>query len=104
MAFLSSKTPLTGNATYASDVVNTLNADRIVGTVFADQGGTLYIEQSPDGTNWDISTSYTLTSNDGKGFSEEVLAPFFRVRVTNGATPQTAFRVYAKTIASGPQA
>lgn len=75
--------------------------DWVVGMVFADQGGTLHIEQSMDGTNWDIDTSYTITANNGKGFKEDVFAPYVRVRYVNGATPNTVFRITARFSSAG---
>lgn len=75
--------------------------DFVVGMVFADQAGTLFIEQSMDNTNWDISTSYAVTASDGKGFKEDIFAPYIRVRYVNGATPQTAFRLFARFSSTG---
>ncbi len=72
---------------------------RIVGTVISDQAGTLLVEQSPDGANWDVSSSFAVaagaTEGDGQGFSVEVVAPWTRLKYTNGATAQTVFRLYA---------
>lgn len=78
-------------------------ADRIVGSVFADQPGTIYIEQSGDGENWDISTNYPVVANDGAGFSEEILLPFVRVRYANGSEAQSTFRIVGRTASSGPR-
>lgn len=76
--------------------------DQVAGSVFADKAGTIYIEQSSDGTNWDISTSYTTTANDGEGFAENLLLPYWRIRFTNSAgTAQTAFRISAHAISGG---
>lgn len=101
MAFVGTNTPLTGAATWTSRVKNTDRYDRIAGTVFADQAGTLHVEQSSDGTNWDVDTSYSISASDGKGFSEELVAAFWRLRYVNGATPQTAFRLYGRATAAG---
>lgn len=101
MAFLSTKSALTASNSWTSGTQNLGHADTLTGTVFADQAGTLYIEQSYDGTNWDVSTSYAITASDGKGFSEDVIAPFIRVRYVNGGTDQGAFRLYARARAAG---
>lgn len=77
--------------------------DFVVGMVFADQIGDIYIEQSMDNVNWDISTTYAVTASDGKGFKEEIFAPYVRVRYVNGATPQTAFRLTARFSSAGPR-
>ena len=70
--------------------------------VFADQASAvdgLRIEQSSNGTNWDISDLYSIPINSGKPFSVGVVAKFFRVVYTNGATASTALRlqtIYSK--------
>jgi hypothetical protein len=86
--------PLTSNAEWVSESFATSNLSEINGSVFADQSGTLYIEQSPDGTNWDVSTEYIVPTGDGRGFSEEILLPYTRVRYLNGGTAQMVFRLY----------
>lgn len=90
--FESTTTPLGGAAEKILNI-NTGREDYVVGMVFANQAGNIFIEQSMDGTNWDLSTTYAVTAGDGKGFKEEVFAPYVRVRYVNGATPQTAFRL-----------
>lgn len=76
--------------------------DTIAGAVYADGGtGTIFIEQSADGSNWDISTSYTVAADDGKGFSESLLLPYWRIRYVNDGDDQTAFRISANTQGAG---
>jgi len=87
---------------FVSDTIQASSADRVTGSIFSDQPGTLYIEQSPNGTNWDVSTSYTVTANQGAGFSEEVLLPNVRLRFSNtGAATTTVFRLYARFQSAG---
>lgn len=103
--------PLAGNATFTGPTRMTNRDDSVVGTVFADQTGTIFIEQSNDpragvpstsaAADWDVSTSYVITASDGKGFTEQLVAPFWRVRYVNNATIQTAFRLHAKTSSGG---
>jgi hypothetical protein len=100
--FITSSATLTNGSTYSSGSVVTDRTDRIVGSVFADQNGVLYIEQSFDGTNWDISTSYNITANNGEGFSEELVAPYARIRFNNNSgSNQGAFRLFAKSSSAG---
>jgi hypothetical protein len=87
-------TPLGASGSWTSDVDSSLNTGRIVGTVLADQSGTLYVEQSPDNTNWDVVDSFSVSAGSGIGFSVEKVAQYTRVRYVNGATAQTAFRLY----------
>jgi len=71
-----------------------LNYTKLYVTVFADQAGTLYIEQSPDGGNWDVTESISVSANVGVAVVREIAAGYARVRYVNGATAQTVFRLY----------
>ena len=88
-------TALAANASWTSASEEILNFGRITGTVFADVAGTLYVEQSPDNTNWDVVDSWSVTANAGLGFSVELVGRYVRVRFLNGATAQTTFRLFA---------
>lgn len=101
MPFFGSTDLLLSGATWTSDVRLSGEADYISGIVFADQSGTIFIEQSADGTHWDISTSYAVTASDGKGFSEQLIGPYVRLRYLNGGTNQGAFRVSARYTSAG---
>ena len=94
IALGSTTTALAADASWTSLVDNALNTGRIVGSVFADQAGTLYIEQSPDNTNWDIVDSFSVSANAGLGFSVEKVVQYTRVRYVNSTVAQTAFRLY----------
>ena len=87
-------TPLAANAVWSSVIFFTEGLNKLTGSVFANQIGTLLIEQSNDQVNWDISSSYSVPASDGKGFSEDILSKYTRVKYTNGATPQTTFRLH----------
>lgn len=88
---------------YNSGVLVTDLSDRITGVIFSDTAGTLFIEQSINGgTNYDVSTSYPIVANDGTGFSEEILAPFYRIRFVPTANP-TAFRLASRLSSAGPR-
>ncbi len=67
----------------------------ITGTVYSDQAGTLYIDQSSDGTNYDVTTNVSVSAATGVSFSVQVVAPNARIRYVNGATAQTTFRLYS---------
>lgn len=56
--------------------------------------GSLFVEFSPDGTNWDVSIPYTLAGPQSfVPLPVRVVLPFFRVRYVNGGTVLTAFRL-----------
>jgi hypothetical protein len=100
--FISSTDNIVDTEEYTSGTVLMDRADRVAGMIFSDQAVTLYIEQSADGTNWDVSTDYSISANDGKGFSEEVLAAYVRIRVENDSgSDTTAFRLSAKASSAG---
>jgi hypothetical protein len=87
-------TALAAGASWTSTVDSDPATGRIVGSVYADQAGTLYVEQSPDGTNWDVVDSFSISAGAGLGFSVEKVCPYARVRYVNGATAQSVFRLY----------
>jgi len=97
----STSTPLGGNATYTSPVFPTAAFSYLSGSVFADQAGTIYIEQSGDGTHWDLSTNYAVSASDGSGFKEEVILPWGRIRFVNGAAAQGTFRLFTQVQPDG---
>jgi hypothetical protein len=91
----STTTALGASGTYTSSSVSTQGFSRITGSVFADQPGTLNVQQSPDGTNWDVVSSFSVSANAGTGFSVELVCSYVRLNYVNGATAQTVFRLYS---------
>jgi hypothetical protein len=87
-------TPLPANASWTSPVDSDPATGRIVGSVYTDQPGTLCVEQSPDGVNWDVVDCFSVSAGSGLGFSVEKVCMYARVRYVNGATAQTVFRLY----------
>lgn len=71
---------------YASIVVSVFSSH-----VSATDG--LSIQQSSDGTNWDLVDTDTIPATTGKTFSVPVQAKFYRVVYTNGATLTTSLRI-----------
>ena len=88
-------TPLPASGTYTSASFSVSGFGRIVGSCFSDQPGTLEIQQSPDNTNWDVTSSFDYAGNTTLGYSVEVVCPHARLRYANGATAQTVFRLYS---------
>lgn len=101
MAYIGTTDPLDANGEYTSGTKVTDRADNISGSVYSDQAGTIFIEQSHDGENWDISTDYAVSADDGKGFSEPLYAPYVRIRYVNGGTDQGVFRLYSRFTSAG---
>lgn len=87
---------LAGGAAFTGTSEEVKDFGSIVISVFSDQASAtdgLSIQQSSNGTNWDITDTYTVAASTGKTFQVQPAARFFRVVYTNGATPQTAFRL-----------
>lgn len=105
MHYIGTKAPLEasgGDDTYTSNWILTNNSDRLTGSVFSDQAGTFTIEQSGDGVEVDVATDISITANDGKGFSEEILLPWLRIKMQNTAgDDQTTLRIYTRMANAG---
>ena len=99
--FEATSTPLSASATFTSGVLTTDLYDSAVGTVYADQAGTAYVDQSLDGINFDASTTIAVTASTGATINVPLVAPYFRLRYVNSASPQTVFRAAIKATASG---
>lgn len=92
----STATPLGGNGVFTGTLEDTSGYGEIRVSTFADQASAtngLSMQQSSDGTNWDITDTYTIAASTAKTFGVPRDAKFFRVVYTNGATPQGAFRL-----------
>lgn len=84
---------LAASATYTSDTLSLGAYDKIVGSVFTDQTGTLDINQSYNGTDWDVQSSITVNASTPTGYNIAVVAPYQQLVYINGATAQTVFRL-----------
>lgn len=97
-----SETPLEKEKEWISQVGLRERHDTIVGGVFADKAGTLFLEQSSDSKNWDVSASYSITASTGDGFSENLVLPYWRIRFKNTTNEnQTVLRISVSTQAGG---
>ena len=87
---------LAANATFtgtSEDVTNysSVTVGLISNVASATDG--LQLQQSFDGTIWDLVDIYSVPAATGKTFSAHISAKFFRIVYTNGATLQTSFRL-----------
>lgn len=62
-------------------------------TFNTDQTGTAYIDYSTDNATWSVSRTAALAANTPLALTTPIQAQFYRVRVVNGATPQTTLVV-----------
>lgn len=99
--YIGTTTPLAGAGVW-TDILQAGREDTIVGLVFSDQGGTLNIEHSIDGQNWDVNDApITVAIGVGQVFERKVYGAYLRLRYVNGATPQTVFRLGARFSSAG---
>lgn len=87
---------LGGGAVFTGTSEDVKDFATIVISIFADQASAadgLSIQQSSNGTNWDITDTYTVAASTGKTFSVQPAARFFRIVYTNGASIQGVFRL-----------
>lgn len=92
----SSTSLLSGGSLFTGTSEDIKDFSAIAVNVFSDQTSAtdgLSMQQSSNGTNWDITDVYTIAASTGKTFSVQPAARFFRVVYTNGATPQGTFRL-----------
>nr|AKH46384.1 hypothetical protein [uncultured marine virus] len=85
-----------GNSyTFTGTGTTTLGVAGLQWSLKCDQNATVYIEQSDDDTNWDISDSFDYIERDGgDGGTVQAVSAYWRIRVilTNG-TATTFFRL-----------
>jgi 1-aminocyclopropane-1-carboxylate deaminase/D-cysteine desulfhydrase-like pyridoxal-dependent ACC family enzyme len=89
---VSTTTPV-GTTTYTSGIFLTQGFARIVGTGFSNANGTVNVQQSSDGVNFDSDASVALTGGTGAAISVEITAPYARVTFVPTAS-NGALRLY----------
>lgn len=95
-------TPLGVGGVLTLGPIQTETAQTIAGAVIADQAGTMLVQQTFDGVNWDVSQSFTIVANVAQTFNVVVIAPAAQIVYTNGGVAQTSiFRLFARTFTLG---
>lgn len=95
-ALNSSTAVLANGAVFTALAEDVTNYASITVSVFADQISAtdgLSIQQSSDGSNWDMTDVYSIPASTGKTFSVQPISRYFRVVYTNGTTLQGSFRL-----------
>ena len=90
-----STTNLASGATFTGEASSTLGVVGLQWNLYATQNCTVYSEESPDGTNWDISYEFDyIASKGGQGETVQATNAYWRLRVTNNGTlTTTSFRL-----------
>lgn len=92
----SSTTPLAANATFTGTAEDVTIFKSVVVSVYTDVSSAnngLSVQFSSDGTNWDFTHNTTITGGIPFSQTYQVLTRYFRLVYTNGASPQTVFRL-----------
>lgn len=94
----SSATPLGISASFTGTPADITNYSSVNILVSTDRSGTLNMQFSSDGTNWDHDDAYACTVTTGGVnqsfyFQGAPVAKYFRVKYENGATAQGVFRL-----------
>lgn len=90
----SSSTPLASGATFTGATTDISTYPAAVVSYKTNQNGTLYIEFSTDGANWDTILEYTVYEGKEESHRVKVLKKYFRIRLTNtSASAQTYLRL-----------
>lgn len=91
----SSTTPLSGGATFTGTAVDVSAYARISVFIDTDVDGTLKMQFSADGTNWDRTKPVAIdqTIAGGSTHTLAVATQYFRVLVENGASAQSHLRL-----------
>lgn len=87
-------TPLEIGETFTSKSESAIGHEAIIVACKTDANGTLYVDFSnDDGANWDSTLTYSVSANLNEVHRILVTRPVFRVRFTNGSSPQSFFRL-----------
>jgi len=93
----SSTTNLTSanSYTFTGTAISTLGVVGLQWNLKTDQNATVYSEESPDGTNWDISYPFDyIAAHGGRGETVQASQAYWRLRVVlTGRTDTTYFRL-----------
>lgn len=87
---------LAGGAVFTGTSENVSGYAAIQVSIFSSHASAtdgLSLQQSSNGTNWDLTDTYTISAATGKVYSVQPSANFFRLVYTNGATLTTSLRI-----------
>lgn len=81
--------------TYTGAATSTLGVVGLQWSLKTDQNARVYVEQSPDGTNWDLSYQFNyIASKGGAGETVQATQAYYRLRVVlTGVIDTTYFRL-----------
>lgn len=90
----SSSTPLNAGVTFTGVAKDVILYNSLIVSCKTDQNGTLYVDFSTDGTNWDSTITFDSQANLNEVHGVTVSKKYARIRFTNtSASNQTFFRL-----------
>ena len=91
----SSSTNLDSGNSYAftGTATSTLGVAGIQISLFANQRCTVYVDQAPDTSNWDITDRYQYEASSSFGITVQAIGAYYRVRVITASLTTTIFRL-----------
>lgn len=91
----SSTTNLAAGNTYTFTGIktSTLGVAGIQVSLFADQNCKVQVQQSPEGTNWDLVDTFYYTASGNFGITVQAISSWVRVVVTTNSLTTTTFRL-----------
>jgi len=91
----SSTVDLASAATFTGTGTSTLGVVGLQWSLYTTENCTVYVEESPDNTNWDISYQFDyIASKGGQGETVQATQSYWRIRVTNeGMSTTTELRL-----------
>lgn len=91
-AGLQSTANIDAGATFTSESASTLGVAGIQVSLKTDENCTVYVDQSPDGSNWDINDDFNYRVSKGGGsWTVQAVASYVRVRVKNESGSATTY-------------
>lgn len=90
----SSTVTLASSATFTGTAEDVSRFNSVIVSAKSDFAGTLYMEFSTDGTNWDSSLTYSLAASTNEVHRLTISKKYYRTRFTNtSGSTQTYFRL-----------
>lgn len=87
--------------TWTSTTKTAERYDTVTGSVYSSHAGNLHVDQSGNGTNWDIVDTIAVSATTGTKIDVKLLLPFYRLRYVATTTQPTTFRVSTRLSAAG---
>jgi hypothetical protein len=80
--------PLNYTDVFTGQAVSTLGIAGIQISMKADQNCTVYVDQSPNGINWDITDSFNYYTTKSFGVTVQAVNSYYRIRIENTSPGQ----------------